>query len=719
MRKSSILSFAIVFCTLGTIQAKEDVRTITVDLFKVEKNLEQSYVGYDAEDFACRFNFNWMLTTGRRDFAKYCQQAGVRCLRFAEMSRYSWRGELPTRLMRARTMAHSYPKIKGLYQKLAAKKLDWWFKPELFWSFCRENRIVVLPMFNAVSYYNPEKKQAYCIVNRPEHYVAAAKEAATYVKWLKDNGFLDLAKLWEIGNECYLKGWKPQEYAAFVKILVKEVRQVQADIKLGIPTFICTRDNPDVKEVLRRMRAGTAQIKSRERSMYQQALTWSGGVIEALGNTAKHISYGIEHSYGAGSSYISNYKGIEVTAKLLDAFPNSRKWRLSNTEWRDRSGENPWCHRQFLIAALWKSKFVLTLMAYPRMDYTAAHSLMAFSGGLYWSNGQEWILQRNPVNQRLYDLNGNGKPRFDVGAFGPVVKMCNDLIDTHPEMLAHGADMGEMSSAKFYDTAYQGKGAPKLDLQWLISTNASRSSLRAVFVNTHKKAIKIKLTSSQGLIANGAAVIRTLQCEPGQELTLQIPGQGHNWNVRTYGMSPDLRQFWNVEIFKRSADTPLVLLPQSVSLVTLPVKLNQAVLKYRNRVRSDLPGSIRGFAISGDADISLQNGTVAVTGRGKGRALLLFPLKPPGKSDKTRNFTASFKVSADTPVKCVLLVADDKWNPAANQPIITKPGWQTVTKTFVLPAGRGIKLFRANIYNLTSGKKLFIKDVVFKMNQNQ
>ena len=716
---SKVISLFLLFQISGTILAENGVKTISVNLFETKKNLKNSYVGYDAEDFACGVNFKWIFTDGRSQFADYCKRAGVRCLRFADMSRYSWRGELPTRLMRSRTMAHGYPNLPWVYEKYAAKKLNWWFEPELFWSFCRENRIVVIPMFNAVSYYDPEKKKAFCIVNRPEHYAAAAKEAAAYVKWLKTKGFLDMAKIWEVGNECYLKGWKPSEYAAFVKTLIDEVRKVQPEIKLGIPTFICTRDNPDVKEVLRRMRAGGVQVKSKERTMYQKALIWSSEVIEALGNYAKYISYGIEHSYGASSSYISNYKGIEITAKLLDAFPGSSKWRLSNTEWRDRSGENPWSHRQFAVAALWKSKFVLTLMAHPRMDYTTAHSLFAFSGGLYWSNGREWILQRNPVNQKLYDKNGNGRPRFDIGAFGPVVRMCNQLIDTHPEMLVHGADLGNMSSARYYESVYQGKGQTQLDLQWLISTNSGRTSLCAILVNTHGKEIKLQLTSQQGLVANGAAVIQTLQCPDKQELDLQIPGYKHNWRVRTYGAAPDLKKYWTVEAFQRCAATPIILPPQSVSMVTIPIKLKRSELKYRNRVRSELPDSINGFKISGDAGISLENGAAAVTGLKTGNSMLMFPLSAPGKSDKPRHFTATFKVRSESPVKCVLLVADDKWNPAGKRSVVAKDAWQTVSDTFVLPSGRGIKLFRANIYNLPAGKKIFIKDITFRLNNKQ
>ena len=44
---------------------------------------------------------------------------------------------------------------------------------------------------------------------------------------------------------------------------------------------------------------------------------------------------------------------------------------------------------------------------------------------------------RSESGYRLYDENNpSGKPRFDIGAFAPVAKMCNDLIDTAPGELA-------------------------------------------------------------------------------------------------------------------------------------------------------------------------------------------------------------------------------------------------------------------------------------------
>ena len=523
-------------CAAWTHIDAGQIKTIELDNSTVAKSLSESYVGYDAEDFACGFNFNWMLTTGRDKFSSYCQAAGVRCLRFAEMNRYSWRGELPTRMIQAEKMAYLYPKLKDVKTKWMQNKLEWWFTPESFWSFCKENRIMVLPMFQDISYYNQQEKQAYTIVNNPAHYKAAATEAAAYVKWLKDRDYLSMAKVWEIGNESYQNGWDPKEYAAYVEELVKAVRTVQPDIKLAIPTFICTPDNPDVKEVMKRMTAGNPEIKGREFEVYQKHLRWSGDVIKELGETAKYISYGIQHSYGAEPNYNSNIKGIETNHKLLLTHHNSQDWRLVNTEWRDRSGENLWSHRSFRTAALWKAKFVLLMMAYSQMDYTCAHSLFAFSGGLYWSDGTNWVLQWMPAKTAgLPDTNNTDrKPRFAIGAFGPVVKMCNDLIDSHPLLLDHQAELGKMSSALFYKSYYPELKTIDGDLEWLAATNANRDSISMIFVSTKPETMRVAINTKYGTALTGAADIQTLICPLNMLDSLETPGEKPFWNVNTY-----------------------------------------------------------------------------------------------------------------------------------------------------------------------------------------
>lgn len=260
------------------------------------KNLSQSYVGYDAEDFACGFNFRWMLNEGRKEFSNYCRLAGVRCLRFGEMSRYSWRGEIPTRMMIAAIYREKYPERPELARKTLEHKLNWWFKPDKFWTFCRENRIAAIPMINAQSYYDATENKGYSIINKPECYRKAAMEAAAYLKWLKDEGYLDMAKAWEIGNESYMKGWKPEEFAAFVKILIHELRKIQPDIKLGIPTFICSQDNPDVKLMMKRINTVGTMSKNKEWQLYENWTKWTAMVIKSLGKDAKFISYGIQHS---------------------------------------------------------------------------------------------------------------------------------------------------------------------------------------------------------------------------------------------------------------------------------------------------------------------------------------------------------------------------------------------------------------------------------------
>lgn len=676
---------------------------------KVKKDLRKSYVGYDAEDFACGFNFNWMLTSGRKELQEYFRRAGVRCLRFAEMSRYSWRGEMETRKMMAATYAAKYPHAPQIAENTLKKKINWWFSPDLFWSFCRENRIVVLPMFNAESFYNPGAQKAYYFVNKPECYHAAAAESAAYVKFLKDKGYLDMAKVWEIGNECYLKKWKPAEYADFVKILAKAVRNVQPDIKLAIPTFICSRDNPDVKVIMKRIKAASPGAKKTEWQIYDEAMKWTADVIKHLGKDAQYISHGVQHSYGAGPSYNSNYKGIDSNYSLLQAVPGSQNWRLVNTEWRDRSGEDTWCHRAFWNSVLWKGKFTMLLMAYPEMDYTAAHSLFAFSGGLYWSNGKEWVLQFNPDRSKLYDKNNpNGKPRFDIGAFGPVVKICNDLIDTHPNLLLHKAGMGNMSSALYYksflDRRLNVKTMIKSDLDYLIAANNAYDSLAMLIINTHSQNVEVELKTAFGKVDIGAAQIELLSCEPPLLDQLQIPGSGfYPWKVSFYG---------------QNTQSHLNIPANSFMKVTIPLKYSgKALPEGANLIPEMNSGHIpRGFNGTGGAELSLiAPSTIRITNPAKAKMIYLqIPVGTLEASDTDRKFKLSFKYQSSKQFTCSALIAGKDWGRLGGKEFKTGKAWQNLEVDFSLKAKEKIKIIRLNIYNCPADGALLTKDFTLK-----
>ena len=614
--------------------------------------------------------------------------------------------------MRAAVYAAKYPHKPQIVQNALKNKLDWWFSPELFWTFCRENRITVLPMFNAESYYNVSDNKAYYIVNKPEHYRAAAKEAAAYVKYLKEKGYLSMAKVWEIGNECYLKGWKPAEYAAYVKCLIKAVCQVQPDIKLAIPVFICTRDNPDVKAIMKRLEVTSLRGGKTEWQIYDQAMKWTAGVIESLGKDAQKISYGIQHSYGAGPAYNSNYKGIDSTYRLLQAFPGSRKWRLINTEWRDRSGENLWCHRAFWNSALWKGKFVMLMMAYPHMDYTGAHSLFAFSGGLYWSNGKRWQLQFNPARQIMYDSgNIDGKPRFDIGAFGPLAKMCNDLIDTHPKLLLHHSGMGKMSSAYYYDSFRANrtnpKAAVKSDLDYIVAAGSNYDSLALLVVNTKATEVKLRIKSVFGKADIGAAEIELLKSKAGMLDMLQIPGSGfYPWEVTRYG---------------QNMQGSLVVPPNSVLKAVFPFKFTAEALPQGTNLIPDavsgrIPAGVNG--LSGAKLKSEAGGGISVSNPSEAKTV--YVQIPSGAINSGGKYSLSLKHrSLKQKVLCSILVAGQNWSKIASNKFYASGNKKRSELKFELKAGAKVKLIRINIYDLKKDNKLLLSDITLSRTQDK
>jgi hypothetical protein len=523
---------------------------------KTEKNITHSLAGYDAEDFATGVDFNWLLTQGREKLIENFHQAGVNCLRFATCGRYSFRGEPQTRAMLAVYYARNKP---AFFNRLMKVRLKWWFDPKDFFSLCKEMDIKVIGMFDTRAFWNEKKQCAQWLPDcNDEDMRQAAKENAAFVKWLKDNSFLDLVVGWELGSEPWYAGRMPAEkFVKYAIYTIDETRKISPDIQFAVPAFICSTGYPELKTVAARVKSAAPEYNTPEWAAYKYALDWTSKVFKGLGDKLKMFKWAKIHTYGISKNYNSNYYGLKRHHLLLKSMPESKHLRLMNTEWRFTAGDDPTGHRKFKLGALWNAKFLMELIAFPEMDYSGVHSLFCFSGGLYFSDGKKWVLQQLGKGFQQKGLpwfipadSPLKKPDIAIGAFGPVVKMANLLIKRTPFLLSHGAENGKLSSTKFLSSK-------QTDIQWLITTDKLKKTLGILLVNTnmHKVRVDLSLTNFAKKLFLQNAYVHVLTCKPGMTDVCEIPG----------------KPLWNYEEFIGS-EKGIVLPPQSVSYYWMPLK---------------------------------------------------------------------------------------------------------------------------------------------------
>jgi hypothetical protein len=155
--------------------------------------------------------------------------------------------------------------------------------------------------------------------------------------------------------------------------------------------------------------------------------------------------------------------------------------------------------------------------------------------------GDEWIYQYQPGKKksRKFQLrNPAGKPDFDIGPFGPVNRMFNELIRDCPVLLEHESDLGEMSSAKFADGVDISKHVKKTgDIDWIICVSKDRSSLGGIIVNTlnHPVTVTFNFKNSKYELENMAQ----MTCKPERMFSAEEPGQRKFWQVLHFSLKND------------------------------------------------------------------------------------------------------------------------------------------------------------------------------------
>ncbi len=515
--------------SVETVPVEAARRGITLDLQSVQKDFRNYSagcgIGYGG-DLAGNVHSSpdYFFETAPEKTRAAFREAGVRFVRVCGVVN-RWQGERAVR----KSFYERWKKI--WWGRAALTKKDWpWTKSENIFNLFKEENVKILVCLDNET-YDPETDEVV------KDDAIAVRETKAFVKWLKDNNYYDRVIGFELMNEPNFSV-EVDRYVAYCKVMIPALKEVAPEKPIGLPIAVYMKNDPDLAAVRARM-LGTKETKNRWDSDYFNQ--WSGHVVEKLGETAKHLSHIIIHTYGGDSVYTCGYRGIQDAETMMKTFGNISHCKIWITEWRERSDEDKRCHRMFRMA-LWRAKYLMMTAAQPSVDSTYMHFLQHFSGAIYISNGKKWWFQFDGAGKELPDITGDGKPQIDIGVTAPLYKMFNDALADHPLVVAHFSPLGKTASSKYYDSwvkmrrAAKGGGTdlPEVlgDFEYLAATNEKRDSLVILAANTHAAAQKIELNIPGHQVTG--ALVRTVTCRPDALDTYETPGEPKPWTVQSY-----------------------------------------------------------------------------------------------------------------------------------------------------------------------------------------
>lgn len=499
-------------------------RVLRIEKLDPIKDLRESVQGADAESFQigtaspAGVNLKTLLGPDKKVFADAMNRIGNPVLRMAEMSRYSWEGAAETDIFRA--------------QKDSA---EWWYAPEDFHRFCKEQDVKVIGFFDTYRWYDSGKKtfvdlrdpKTKLVSALPDEDLASLVAAnRKKVAWVKKNGFADRYVAWEIGNENYAPFRDvPELYARIALALTKMAKEEIPESRTSVNIFVCAPNDENLTGNLAGRRPTDIS------NTYDRWRVWTSLMLKSLGNEAAGIHFASVHLYGTSLNYNANQKGLDTHARFVAAHPNAAHLRFLVTEWRFTAGDDLIGHRNFKVGALWNAKLTLTFLAHPQVDYTGSHELTTFSGLLYVNDGKVWRTQGADKNKKpIVPIPAkSGSPVVDVGPFGPVMKMANDLVKKYPLLIEHRADLGENSSALFSSEVKEEKGSGNdgRDLEYVLAVSRNKDSLGGLAVNTLDTEIRLSLKGKFRI-----ALARSLVCAEGKVFENEVPGEPKAWSVK-------------------------------------------------------------------------------------------------------------------------------------------------------------------------------------------
>ena len=415
--------------------------------------------------------------------------------------------------------------------KVAGKDGKMQSNPEVAFKFWRANGIKVL--FTVEGWGWPKDRSV-----------------VEFAEWIASNKYEDCVAGFELGNETYAASIPNQKVIAGKwNEIVPILRKVAPKIELGIPIGEYFVNDPDVKQIRDRLLADK-KIESKgyfdEREMNRNTAAF---IMAFKPEVLKMISHNIYHCYGAETPYSCSYYGYKRYRAFEEAFPEikGKKWWLS--EIRPRSDEDNRCQRMFREALIMGHYSLMTIMQ-PEVDGFNHHQIFALSGGIYESNGRNWMIQWRDAGGDLPDMRAPmNRTRLDIGAMGVVYRILAEGILQHPLFFHHGTSKETdtedtfYTSSRFTDEVYAqrrarkegkkglfgGKDTPavKGECEWLAATNPNRSELCLLMVNSKNVAETVTVTVPGKQFA--APSYRTVSCPERFLDCREIPGEAKPW----------------------------------------------------------------------------------------------------------------------------------------------------------------------------------------------
>ena len=376
-------------------------------------------------------------------------------------------------------------------------------------------------------------------------------ENVEFVKWIVDNGYKDVVAGFELGNESFFSDKYP-DLAPRWKRVIDAIWKFWPKVPLGICLCELYERNPDLKVVRDRMLA-EGKIKQEGYFSIGSCNQNTTKFVVAMSNYLDRISHVVYHAYGAETPYSCSYYGFRRFRNYLEAMPELKGKKMWLTEVRPRSDEDNRCQRIFRESLI-MGHYALMAVCQPDMDGFNHHELHAQSGGLYMSNGREWLIQwRDGYSwggPSFPDRSAYRRPHLEVGSMGVVYRILAEGLRDHPLILSHGTSKEHDTEDAFYtsarvtdqvyarrDAIKEGRkpflglfgGVPEVEgeVEYVAALSPKKSQVCLLMVNTKGEEVSARVSVKGMQLAAPAYVAVTCPAEHIDDRA--IPGEGHWW----------------------------------------------------------------------------------------------------------------------------------------------------------------------------------------------
>ena len=467
----------------------------------------------------------YWFVTNRLETSRAMRESGAWFQRMWNANRwYSWRGKNPYD-----------PNSTNKWERKKSKEFRQ-TQPDAMFSFWKDNGIKVLFTLEAWSG------------------AASKREIVEFVDYIVSNKYEGVVAGFELGNETYFadRDLMPALCKTWNEV-IPEIKKRMPKVNLGVPICEYFENNPDLAQI----RARCLDPEKLKRKGYFSAgagVQTSAAMVLALSNNWDKITHIIYHAYGAESPYSCSYYGFQRFRNFAAGFEElqGKRWWLS--EVRMRSDEDDWCQRIFRESLI-MGHYALTSICQPEFDGYNQHEFTSWSGGLYVSNGEQFVRQLRSgtwwPGYRDYRA-PEKKPRLVVGSMGVMYRILTEAIKEHPLLWQHGTSLETGTEDTFYTSARltdevyarrralrEGRkpflglfgGVPEVkgETEWVAATDEKKRQLCLMMVNSKgvEEVVTVRLRGHDFSVPS----YQTVSCPDEFVDSAEIPGEDHAWRT--------------------------------------------------------------------------------------------------------------------------------------------------------------------------------------------